>query len=265
MLSDHPNLIYIIEDDAVIAELLEYNLHNEGFAAKRFPDGGSFFRQAGQLDVPDLFILDLMLPGIDGYEICRRLRVQARYSLVPILILTARGSESDKVLGLETGADDYLTKPFGMRELMARVRALLRRYRKLAEGGDAAAGAMAADGGQTAAGEGTVPKAAGEEAGRTASRDIVLDDARHRVFKAGREVEMTNREYELLKFLMTHPGIAFNRDDLLSRVWGYDYAGETRTVDVHIRQLRRKLEEESGDEALIETVRGRGYRWSDKI
>jgi two-component system, OmpR family, alkaline phosphatase synthesis response regulator PhoP len=263
MPSDHPNLIYIIEDDAVIAELLEYNLQNEGFAAKRFPDGSVFFSQAGHLDVPDLFILDLMLPGIDGYEICRRLRDQVRFSLVPILILTARGSESDKVLGLETGADDYLTKPFGMRELMARVRALLRRYRKLTDGGEAS-GTMTAAVGQAAAIEGTVPNSAGEEAGRNSFRDIVLDDARHRVFKAGQEVEMTNREYELLKFLMTHPGIAFNRDDLLSRVWGYDYAGETRTVDVHIRQLRRKLEDEGSSEALIETVRGRGYRWSDK-
>lgn len=246
--------IILVEDDAVIAELLVFNLQNEGYETFAFREGRSLFQQLEQLPAPDLFILDLMLPGMDGFEICTRLRGLAACELVPILMLTARSTENDKVRGLAAGADDYLTKPFGMRELMARVQAQIRRYHKT--------------GRQAAIDPGREEPAIQETAfqpGQIACRDIMLDDVRHRVFKRGQEIEMTNREYELLKYLMIHKGVAYSRDELLDRVWGYEYGGETRTVDVHIRQLRRKIEDDAANPILIETVRGRGYRWTDQI
>lgn len=250
--------IVLVEDDAVIAELLEFNVREAGYEAIGFRDGKSLLDFLGQNpEPPDLFILDLMLPGMDGYEICAWLRGKPEYDLSPILMLTARSSESDKVRGLEKGADDYLTKPFGMRELLARIQALLRRS-SVTRGGRAGRTAEADD----AARAGT-DFPAGRQ-GRIAFGDLLLDDLRHRVFKKGQEIEMTNREYELLKFLMLHRGVAYSRDDLLDHVWGYEYSGETRTVDVHIRQLRRKLEDNDADPVLIETVRGRGYRFADK-
>lgn len=261
--------IILVEDDAVIAELLEFNLVNNGYAVHAFGEGRSLFQSLPRLPAPDLFILDLMLPGMDGYEICARLRQEAAYELVPILMLTARSAESDKVRGLETGADDYLTKPFGMRELLARVAALIRRYQKTGLAMAAAVGGeSAATTGTTSPAESPAPGAA-EGSGSTlrdgqiACRNILVDDIRHRVYRDSREIDMTNREYELLKYLMIHKGVAFSRDELLDRVWGYEYGGETRTVDVHIRQLRRKLEDDDANPVLIETVRGRGYRWTD--
>lgn len=245
--------IILVEDDAVIAELLVYNLQSEGYETFPFREGRSLFQQLDQLPAPDLFILDLMLPVMDGFEICTRLRGMAAYELVPILMLTARGTESDKVRGLTAGADDYLTKPFGMRELMARVQAQIRRYQKTAR-------QPARDPGleETAVPDNTYLP------GQLACQDILLDDVRHRVFRRDQELEMTNREYELLKYLMIHKGVAYSRDELLDRVWGYEYGGETRTVDVHIRQLRRKIEDDPANPILIETVRGRGYRWTDQ-
>ena len=245
--------IILVEDDAVIAELLAFNLQNEGYETFAFREGHSLFQQLDQLPAPDLFVLDLMLPGMDGFEICARLRGMAAYELVPILMLTARGTENDKVRGLTAGADDYLTKPFGMRELMARVQAQIRRFQKTA---------------RPAASESSPEEPVAPEntfqPGQIACQDILLDDVRHRVFKRGQEIEMTNREYELLKYLMIHKGVAYSRDELLDRVWGYEYGGETRTVDVHIRQLRRKIENDAANPTLIETVRGRGYRWTDQ-
>lgn len=235
--------VILVEDDTIIAELLEFNLRSEGYDTFAFKEGAALFRALGQLPEPDLFILDLMLPGMDGFAICKRLRNEARFELTPILMLTARSAESDKVNGLDSGADDYLTKPFGIRELLARVNALIRRFRKVTSSGSA----------------GT------EQTGKIASGEIQLDDVRHRVFKNGQEIEMTNREFELLKYLMNNRGVAFSRDELLDRVWGYEYGGETRTVDVHIRQLRRKIETDDANPILIETVRGRGYRWTDQV
>ncbi|MDD2440755.1 MAG: response regulator transcription factor [Eubacteriales bacterium] len=250
--------VLIVEDDRVIAELLAYNLKEAGYSPQTFPDGQALLRllQQETLLEPSLFILDVMLPGMDGYELCQKLRQNSRFELTPILMLTARGSEADKVKGLGSGADDYLTKPFGMRELLARVQAMVRRYAKTRS--------------LVNPGESPAPAAWPETGDKTPStglltcRDLVLDDVRHRVFKSGQEIEMTHREFELLKFLMTNRGIAFSRDDLLNHVWGFAYGGETRTVDVHIRQLRRKLDDDAASPAMIETVRGRGYRFSDQ-
>ncbi len=270
---DKPQII-LVEDDAVIAELLEFNLRNEDYATISFRDGKSLFQKLDQLPPPALFILDLMLPGMDGFEICSRLRNNPEYESVPILMLTARSTESDKVRGLETGADDYLTKPFGMRELLARVHALIRRYQKAPrnspmrecpdEGYENDLNFAASNSETAAIGTNGFATEDVFRPGRITCRNILLDDVRHRVFKGNSEIEMTNREYELLKFLMIHKGVAYSRDDLLNRVWGYEYSGETRTVDVHIRQLRRKLEDDDANPTLIETVRGRGYRWTDQ-
>jgi two-component system alkaline phosphatase synthesis response regulator PhoP len=249
-------VVVLVEDDAGIAEMIEFNLQNEGYATRSFRDGKSLFSELAQLPAIALFILDLMLPDMDGFEICTRLRQQARHDWVPILMLTARSAESDKVRGLESGADDYLTKPFGIREFLARVQALVRRYRKLSSLRDPAQAEQAVT-------EPVARPAAATTADRVASGSLVLDDARHRVFKDGHELEMTHREYELLKFLMLHRGVAYSRDDLLNYVWGYEYSGETRTVDVHIRQLRRKIEIDDANPLLIETVRGRGYRFRE--
>ncbi len=264
-------LVCIVEDDAVIAELLAFNLAGGGYDTCSFREGQSMFSSLDKEPsrVPDLFLLDLMLPGMDGFEICRRIRQNDRYQWIPIMMLTARGTENDKVKGLEHGADDYLTKPFGMRELMARIQALLRRYHKTRDQmseapeveGRAAAGEMpgpASSSGGSAYQPGTV------HPGRIVGGGIMIDDAKHRVYKNDQEIEMTNREYELLKFLMIHQGVAYSRDDLLNYVWGYEYSGETRTVDVHIRQLRRKLEDDDANPVMIETVRGRGYRFADQ-
>lgn len=254
-------VVILVEDDAVIAELLVFNLQGDGYETHDYRDGASLFKAIDQLPDPDLFILDIMLPVISGLEICARLRAMPRFELTPVLMLTALGTEGDKVKGLETGADDYLTKPFGMRELLARVQAQTRRRRKYlnrAESDFSTDHSIREKAPHAEDGSAIHP-------GQIACGTILLDDIRHRVFRDGREIEMTNREYELLKFLMIHRGVAFSRDELLDRVWGYDYGGETRTVDVHIRQLRRKLEENDAEPVLIETVRGRGYRFADSV
>lgn len=251
-------VVILVEDDAGIAEMIEFNLQNEGYATRSYRDGKSLFAELPNLPTVALFILDLMLPDMDGFEICARLRKDSQLEWVPILMLTARSTESDKVRGLEAGADDYLTKPFGIREFLARVQALIRRYRKLSSLRDPEHSDIA-----VAPAEPPSRPATATTAERISSGSIVLDDTRHRVFKHGQELEMTHREYELLKFLMLHRGVAYSRDDLLNYVWGYEYSGETRTVDVHIRQLRRKIEEDDASPQLIETVRGRGYRFCE--
>jgi DNA-binding response OmpR family regulator len=294
--------IVVVEDDATIAELIEFNLHNDGYNTRSFGDGPSMLKALPELPAVSLFVLDIMLPGLDGFEILKRLKQNPATEAVPVLMLTARSTESDKVRGLSTGADDYLTKPFGIREFLARVEALLRRYKRLtslvssavsdkdADDTDAAVDANA--GSSTAAAAGSVTakaedSAAGTATGKSAATEsqaedvkvpaneaeenlisfgpISIDDARHRVYRDDTEIEMTHREYELLKFLLQNRGIAFSRDELLNAVWGYDYYGETRTVDVHIRQLRRKIELDDSKPALIETVRGRGYRFTDRL
>lgn len=269
-MSDKP-LIILVEDDVAIAELIRFNLTNEGFDVADFRSGAALFQALPEKTGICLFILDLMLPGMDGFEILRKIRNDDRFPLVPVIMLTARGTESDKVKGLEAGADDYITKPFGIREFLARVAAQVRRYHATMQHQTSAAGKTA----EPAPVFGTVseavaPAAIDTKAETKSTHDlrmeyagILLDDVRHRVYSEGREIEMTNREYELLKFLMQNRGVAYSRDDLLNHVWGYEYSGETRTVDVHIRQLRRKIERDDSNPVIIETVRGRGYRFCE--
>ncbi|MHB1484370.1 MAG: winged helix-turn-helix domain-containing protein [Saccharofermentanales bacterium] len=244
-------LIVTVEDDSIISELIEFNLKSEGYDVKSYHSGITMLDEVCGLGDVALFILDIMLPDMDGFEICRQIRQNPEMDITPIIMLTARNNEKDKINALDSGADDYITKPFGVREFLARVNTNIRRYMKLT---------------------GSSPKTeiTAEEISTGPKKeriityaDIKLDDERHRVFKGQNEIEMTNREYELLKFLMINKGIAFNRDELLGHVWGYEYAGETRTVDVHIRQLRRKLEKDDAKPEIIQTIRGRGYRFSE--
>jgi DNA-binding response OmpR family regulator len=230
--------ILIVDDERMLVETISYNLEKEGFTIVTAHDGESALQQAKAVR-PDLVVLDLMLPKISGWEVCRALRQNAEYRLdSPILMLTARGEEADKVLGLELGADDYLVKPFGMRELVARVRALLRRAAK-------------------------APAANGEilEAG-----SIHLDVSRHEVRVTEpegqvREVNLSLKEFELLRVLLSHVGQAVPREVLLERVWGDDFYGDERTLDVHIRWLREKLEKSPSQPEFLLTVRGVGYKF----
>ena len=219
-------MIHVVEDDAGVRELELYTLRTAGYEAAGFGEPAEF-RRALQESLPDLVILDVMLPGEDGMSLLRSLRQDARTRRLPVILVTARDAEMDKVNGLDAGADDYLTKPFGVMELLARVRALLRR--------------------------------SGEEKAEDVLTHgpIVLDRLRHRVTAEGAEVVLTHMEFELLAFLMAHPGQALTREVLLDDVWGMAYAGDTRTVDVHIRTLRQKLGSAGN---CIETVRGIGYK-----
>lgn len=218
-------MIYCVEDDNAIRDLMLYTLGASGFQAKGFPDS-TFFWQAMTEEKPELILLDIMLPGEDGITVLKRLRAASATANIPVIMATAKGSEFDKVIGLDTGADDYLVKPFGMMEMVARIKAVMRR---------------------------TAPKV---DQVLTCG-DIVLDEVRHIVTVDGKQVVLTLKEYELLKLLMENAGQVFTRDILLSRIWGQDYLGETRTVDVHIGTLRTKLAK--GGEK-IETVRGVGYK-----
>lgn len=224
--------IFLVEDEAHIQQLIQYNLEASGFLVSVFGSGEELLRQCASA-IPDLFILDLMLPGIDGLEICRQIRLDARMRQIPVIMLTARAEEFDRVLGLELGADDYITKPFSVRELVARVKAIFRRTE----------GSQQAEGEIVRAGE------------------IVLDPARHEAHKGDVRLELTLKEFELLKILMQNRGRVLTRDLLLEKVWGFDYFGETRTVDVHIRYLRQKIEDDDAKPLYIETVRGVGYRF----
>ena len=218
-------MIYCVEDDNAIRDLMLYTLGASGFQAKGFPDSTGFW-QAMTEEKPELIMLDIMLPGEDGITVLKRLRAASATANIPVIMATAKGSEFDKVIGLDTGADDYLVKPFGMMEMVARIKAVMRR---------------------------TAPKA---DQVLTCG-NIVLDETRHIVTVDGKQVVLTLKEYELLKLLMENAGQVFTRDILLSRIWGQDYLGETRTVDVHIGTLRTKLAK--GGEK-IETVRGVGYK-----
>ena len=262
-------LIVLVEDDSVIAELIEYNLTSEGFEVKSFRNGMSMLGALPDIDGICLFILDLMLPVMDGFEICRKIKESGKYPLVPIVMLTARGTESDKVKGLEAGADDYITKPFGIRELLARIHAHVRRYNTAVQlQGSVSADNPAQDDGTpvltalSASAEPTVSRLH-TQTGKLEYAGILLDDVRHRVYSEGKEIDITNREYELLKFLMQNRGVAYSRDDLLNFVWGYEYSGETRTVDVHIRRLRMNLEQEPDRPKYVQTVRGVGYKCAE--
>ena len=216
--------IVIIEDDESIREMLRYYFHSVGYEVACFESGEEYFEQMGA-GKPSLYILDIMLPGMDGLEILRRIRADVRLEETPVLMLTARTSEMDQVKGLETGADDYVVKPFGIMELQARVKALLRRTGR--------------------------PRA---ESVLTCG-DLEIDPAAREVRKGGQLVELTYKEFELLRLLCAHRGMVLTRDDILQAVWDYDFAGETRTVDMHIKTLRQKL-----GEGYIQTVRGVGYK-----
>ena len=222
-------MIYCVEDDAAIRDIEVYALRSTGFEAEGLENGEQLFA-AIKKRVPELIILDVMLPGEDGLEILRRIRFSAVTRSVPVIMATARGEEYDKITGLDSGADDYLVKPFGMMEMVSRVRAVLRR----SGGGDPSRDTV-----------------------RLTLGPLTLDPESHTVTVDGENVTLTLKEFELLRTMMARPGVVFTRDRLLSEVWGTDYDGETRTVDVHIRTLRQKL----GDAgAMIGTVRGVGYR-----
>lgn len=224
--------VLVVDDEANLRHTLGYALRQEGYevlTAENGEDGLATFRSAK----PELVILDVMLPRIDGFEVCRRIR---RESDVPILMLTARDTELDKVVGLEIGADDYLAKPFSMRELVARVRAMLRRARHASES---------------------------EATDVIALGGLQVDVPKHRVSADGVDIGLKPREFDLLAFLMTHPGQVFNRDQILERVWGFDYAGDARTVDTHVKTLREKLGDDADRPRWVETVRGVGYRFKE--
>ena len=219
-------MIYCVEDEASIRELVVYTLHATGYEAQGFADGKAFWAALEQ-ELPELILLDIMLPGEDGLQILKRIRTNSRTADLTVIMVTANGTEFDKVIGLDSGADDYIAKPFGMMELVSRVKALLRRTQKTSAAATLACG------------------------------NLVLNHDMHRVLVDGQEVILTYKEFELLEYLLENRGIVLTRDKILDRVWGIAAEVETRTLDVHIRSLRHKLGA-SGD--LIETVRGVGYR-----
>jgi len=220
--------ILVVEDEPTLRETLVDALVADGFRAVSAGDGRAALERF-RAEQPDLILLDLMLPELSGIDVCRIIRTE---SAVPIVMLTARDSEVDKIVGLELGADDYVTKPFSLRELSARIRAIFRRAEQSA-----------------AAGGPTVVDVAG----------VQVDLAGHRVLRDGHEIPMKPKVFELLAFLVRHPGQVMSRDQLLEQVWGYDYAGETRTVDVHIHWLRAAIEPDPGAPTLVQTIRGVGY------
>lgn len=222
-------VILVVDDEAPIQELLKFNLEKEGYTVLVAYDGPSALKIVEE-KLPDLVILDVMLPGMDGMEVCNQLRQSPKSRDIPVIMLTAKVEEIDKVLGLELGADDYLTKPFSPRELLARIHARLRRIKPQIQENELVRG------------------------------DLKMDLDRFKVLVRGEEVELTPKEFELLRVLATHPGKVYSRDELLEHVWGYEYSGDTRTVDVHVRHLRQKVEKDSSNPEYIETLRGIGYR-----
>lgn len=228
--------VLVVEDDPAIRDALIYNLQREGYEVHAVADGVEAL-SAARSTTPDLIVLDLMLPELDGFDVTRTLRKE---SSVPILMLTARDDEIDRVLGLELGADDYLTKPFSMRELMARVKAMLRRSKV---GKDAQATGKASINNVVSAG------------------DLAFDLTRHEAQLGGKVLDLKPKEYDLMLFLVQNRGQVFSRDQLLERVWGWEFSGGSRTVDVHVRWLRSKIEKNAEDPTRIVTVRGVGYRF----
>ena len=219
-------MIYCVEDDDNIRELVIYTLETTGLKARGFADGSAFM-EALAFDTPELILLDIMLPGDDGLELLKKLKSSQKTKNIPVIMVTAKGSEYDKVVGLDSGADDYVTKPFGMMELVSRIKAVLRRTGKVEDRMD------------------------------METTGVHVDVKKHEVTVDGKEISLTLKEFELLEKLMRNQGIVLTRDQLLTEIWGYDFDGETRTVDVHIRTLRQKLGEKG---EIIQTVRGVGYR-----
>ena len=227
--------VLVVEDELAIVEILKFNLQREGYEALAAMDGTEGLELARTAD-PDLILLDVMLPGMNGFEICRTLRDEGR--TVPILMLTAREEEADKVLGLETGADDYITKPFSMRELLARVKANIRRRSM------------------------DMPISPTDRL--TVVGGLTVDETTYSVLKNGKDLGLTQKEYELLRFLMASPGRVYPREELMEKVWNYDYFGDTRTVDVMVRRLREKIEDDPGKPVYLMTKRGVGYYFTDE-
>ena len=219
-------MIWCVEDDASIRDIEVYALNSTGFEAEGFADGAAFWAALGKAR-PELVVLDVMLPEIDGIQLLRRMKADAALREIPVIMATAKGAEYDKIQGLDLGADDYLTKPFGVMELVSRVKAVLRRCRP-----------------QPVA----VLRCGG----------LVVDEQEHTVTADGVRVVLTYKEYQLLRLFLSHPGTAFTRDQMMEQVWGMDFYGESRTVDMHIRTLRQKIGPYGG---CIETVRSVGYRW----
>jgi DNA-binding response OmpR family regulator len=220
--------ILVVDDEPTLIATLQYNLERENFEVFTASDGEAALESA-RANRPDLVVLDLMLPGLSGLDVCRILRKETN---IPVLMLTARDTEVDKVVGLELGADDYVTKPFGMQELLARVRALLRR-------------------------SGEAPRTSES----VTAGDITLDTSRREAHRAGKPVHLKPKEYDILLYFMRHPGRVFTREQLLNDIWGYEFAGDTRTVDVHVRWLRQKIEDDPSAPRRLVTVRGTGYRF----
>lgn len=224
-------MIWCVDDDNTIRELEVYTLEQTGFQAKGFTDGVSVLREL-ETEIPDLIVLDIMLPEMDGVEILKKIRGDQRYKHIPIIMATAKGTEMDKIGGLNSGADDYLVKPFGVMEMVARVNAVLRRIHK------------------------------DEDVGTLTVGKISMKEKEHMVFVQGEKTELTHKEFELLKFFMEHRDVVFSRDELMNNIWGMAYVAETRTVDMHIKTLRQKLGKAGGQ---IKTVIGVGYRLESEV
>lgn len=219
-------MIWCVDDDSTIREIEVYTLEQTGFEARGFADGVSML-EALKSETPELIILDIMMPGMDGIEVLNKLRSEAEYKNIPVIMATAKGTEMDKIGGLNSGADDYLVKPFGVMEMVARVKAVLRRAVKEAPSSDITVG------------------------------NITLKEKEHMVISDGEKVELTHKEFDILKLFMQNPNMVFSRDKLMSELWGMNYVGETRTVDMHIKTLRQKL---GSAGRQIKTVIGVGYR-----
>lgn len=228
--------VLIVDDERSIVDILKYNIEKDGTKAICAYDGKEGLRLARTED-PDVILLDVMLPEMDGFEVCRTLRAEGNN--VPIIMITAREEETDKVFGLDLGADDYITKPFSMRELLARVRTNMRR----------AASMLSAQ--------------PGSDADVIRAKDLVIDRARRSVSRNGHEIELTQREYELIKYLAENPGKVMSREELMSAVWQYDYFGDLRAVDVAVRRLREKVEDNPSEPQYVITKRGAGYYFAD--
>lgn len=225
--------ILIVDDEEHIIELLKFNLLNSGYEVLTANNGVDAVKIA-KAEKPNLLLLDLMLPGIDGFDVCKEIKRNNEMKNTTIIMLTAKGEELDKILGLELGADDYITKPFSVRELLARVKAVLRRSNSFNEPEDEIYD----------------------------SQNLKVDFERHEVYVGGEKVDLTLKEFELLQILIKNKGKILKRETLLDKIWGYEYIGETRTVDVHIRYLRKKIEEDDKNPRFIETIRGVGYRFN---
>ncbi len=224
-------MIWCVDDDSTIRDIEVYTLEQTGFQARGFADGASML-EALETEMPELIVLDIMLPGMDGVEILKKLRSSPNYRNIPVIMATAKGTEIDKISGLNSGADDYLVKPFGVMEMVARINAVLRRVSRK------------------------------EPADEMTVGNITLKEKEHTVFSGGEKVELTHKEFDLLKHFMQNPNIVFSRDKLMSDIWGMDYIGETRTIDVHIKTLRQKLGKAGGQ---IKTVIGVGYRLEREV